>query len=88
MKIKIGMIMFISMLILAACSSDSNQNETSEESSEQKESVEKSTASFDGSLEHVHGIGYMDADTLAYAAHSGIKLHKGGGVARIHSSQK
>ncbi len=78
MKIKIGIIMFISMFIFAACSSDSNQNEASKESSEQKESVEKSTASFDGSLEHVHGMGYVGENTLAYAAHSGIKLHKGG----------
>ncbi|MGP4078055.1 F510_1955 family glycosylhydrolase [Halobacillus sp. K22] len=78
MKKVIGIIIFISMLVLGACNSESNQSEGSEEGSDKKKSIQESTDSFDGSVEHVHGMGYVDADTLAYAAHSGIKLHKGG----------
>lgn len=92
MKKNTYIIMAILMAVLVGCSQaneeqikekDSGHEENNEKSSNQEgsaktESGDELTAPFEGDLEHVHGMGYIDDETLVYAAHSGLKLYKSG----------
>ncbi|MGI8314559.1 F510_1955 family glycosylhydrolase [Halobacillus mangrovi] len=75
---KILFISFLIVIIILAGCSQSNQEESGDQPSDQEQSANEATSSFEGSLEHVHGVGYTNEDTIAYAAHSGVKLYKNG----------
>ncbi|WP_406945445.1 F510_1955 family glycosylhydrolase [Halobacillus sp. SY10] len=75
MKMRFTLLILASITAIAGCSQseqESNQKEGG------KESLQTATESFDGSIEHVHGMGYVDGETIAYAAHSGVKLFQDG----------
>ncbi|MCS1352113.1 F510_1955 family glycosylhydrolase [Mechercharimyces sp. CAU 1602] len=72
---KITLMILVSITVIAGCSQlerESNQKEAG------KESLQVATESFDGSLKHVHGMGYVNGETIAYAAHSGVKIFQDG----------
>ncbi|WP_079478269.1 F510_1955 family glycosylhydrolase [Halobacillus salinus] len=70
-----------SVITIAGCS-QANQKESSQQDRKQQGSSDVSlqevTETFDGTLQHVHGMGYLDENSIAFAAHSGIKIYKDG----------
>ncbi|GGF25542.1 hypothetical protein GCM10010954_25570 [Halobacillus andaensis] len=59
------------------CSSNEPSNE--EEQVQQENETENfwgETASFEGDLSHVHGVGYFNNETIAFASHTGLKLYQ------------
>ncbi|WP_226584033.1 F510_1955 family glycosylhydrolase [Halobacillus litoralis] len=77
MKVKFMLIAMAALATMAGCSGQSEGTESNSKDTGE-ESLQAVTESFNGSLEHVHGIGYIDEETIAYAAHSGIKLYQDG----------
>lgn len=91
MKNKLFMTVLASAFIAAGCSADSD-NETSQNvaPAEEEETVEQpadgeSSAEdefllpFDGTLTHVHGMGYIESDGgLYFASHTGLKVYRDG----------
>ncbi|WP_082235466.1 F510_1955 family glycosylhydrolase [Halobacillus massiliensis] len=75
MKFKLTLMILASITVITGCSQSDKESSQKEEG---KETLQASTESFDGSLEHVHGMGYVNDETIAYAAHSGIKLYQNG----------
>ncbi|UOQ94035.1 hypothetical protein MUO14_03435 [Halobacillus shinanisalinarum] len=58
---------FILITVITGCSqADSSDQGASKEI----------TSPFQGKVEHVHGMGYLDEDTLAFASHTGLKLYQ------------
>ncbi|RWZ54443.1 hypothetical protein EQV77_14285 [Halobacillus fulvus] len=79
------------LIILAGCSqseeegsADSQDPATNESSSGDTDTSEDQTSSleevssFEGSVDHVHGVGYLDGETVTFAAHEGLKLYQNG----------
>ncbi|MBT2583896.1 F510_1955 family glycosylhydrolase [Planococcus sp. ISL-109] len=74
-------------LIVSACSADSTEqnDETAENTAETTEQTETAVDSaavelevpFDGSIDHVHGMGYIEENGgLYFASHHGLKIHR------------
>ncbi|WP_347861114.1 hypothetical protein U0355_10490 [Salimicrobium sp. PL1-032A] len=66
-------------LFLAACTGETTEEKGSESTEETKESTETEEIEleeFKGTIEHVHGIGYTDAEGITFASHSGLKVYR------------
>ncbi len=84
-------------LLISACSSEtgeeaSEETKESAESTEQTETAQTSVDSaamelevpFDGTMDHVHGMGYIEENGgLYFASHHGLKVHRDGKWAEI-----
>ncbi len=64
---KILFLAFTFIIVITGCS----QSDTGDGSSSSE-----TTSTFQGKLEHVHGMGYLDGNTLAFASHTGLKLYQ------------
>ncbi len=78
-------------LLISACGAETSQ-ETSEETPESAESTEQTEIQtavdseamelevpFDGTMDHVHGMGYIEENGgLYFASHEGLKVYRGG----------
>ncbi|PBB04820.1 hypothetical protein CKW00_12085 [Salimicrobium humidisoli] len=63
------------VLILAACSGDETE-ETTEENQGSSGTGNVQLEEMEGTIEHVHGIGYTDAEGVTFASHDGLKVYK------------
>ncbi len=84
-------------LLISACGSETGEEATEEtkesaESTEQTEAAQTSVDSaamelevpFDGTMDHVHGMGYIEENGgLYFASHHGLKVHRDGKWAEI-----
>ncbi|WP_345240417.1 F510_1955 family glycosylhydrolase [Pontibacillus salipaludis] len=87
---KLGAAILSLTFVLAACGQDEGDTSTTdtEQSKEEShtttedQSKEKNDSSykepFEGTIDHVHGVGYINGDSLALAAHDGLKFYEDG----------
>ncbi len=73
----------LAALIAAGCSAENEaepkpEGNSSEESSDGSLETEDFVVDFDGTLEHVHGMGYVEGDGLYFASHNGLKIYRDG----------
>lgn len=90
MSKKLLMAVLATGFIAAGCSSGSDNEETQNTKSPEEETVEQETVAensadndfllpFDGTLTHVHGMGYIESeDGLYFASHTGLKVYRDG----------
>ncbi|PBB06173.1 F510_1955 family glycosylhydrolase [Salimicrobium humidisoli] len=67
--------------ILSACGGEETKKGTSEtenNKSEKDRSEQGELEKFEGTVEHVHGLGYTDVDGVTFASHEGLKIYREG----------
>lgn len=74
MNKKLWMSASLAVLVMAGCGAENS----SEESSEGSLDAEDFVVDFNGTLEHVHGMGYIEGDGLYFASHNGLKIYRDG----------
>ncbi|SIS48072.1 F510_1955 family glycosylhydrolase [Salimicrobium flavidum] len=79
---KISLLWFSAMVIfLAACGGEESETENQAESDEDKDQTSTEDVAleeFEGTIEHVHGMGYTDAEGITFASHQGLKIFREG----------
>ncbi|MCA0983430.1 hypothetical protein LCL89_05110 [Halobacillus yeomjeoni] len=78
MKNTVWVLLIITMILfITGCTGSEESGETDTKENEKVENAHLSA--FDGKVKHVHGIGFLEKDILAFAAHEGIKIYKNEG---------
>ncbi|MFC7061732.1 F510_1955 family glycosylhydrolase [Halobacillus seohaensis] len=68
--------LLVSLVFVVGCSSEDSQPETSQEDSQEEEKFWESGSKIEEEISHVHGLGYFDSNTIAFASHTGLKLYQ------------